>query len=73
MKIQSLPQQMHLKLELKACYVKIGKIGDACLLVDTQYRKWAFDTIKATQLEIKQLKLKLAISAAPFTALKYRP
>lgn len=66
-------QHTHWMLELKACYVKIGKVGDSCLTIDSQHRQWAFDTIKATQAEIKQLKVKLALRAVPFTALKFRP
>ncbi len=67
-----IPQNAHLKLELKACYIKMQKVGDVCLSIDCQYRQWAFDTIKATQVEIKQLKIKLALTALPFTALKFR-
>lgn len=70
--VQTIPPQAHLKLELKACYVKIQKIGDVCLSIESQHKQWAFDTLKSTQAEIKQLKIKLALTAVPFTALKFR-
>lgn len=66
-----IPQNAHTQLELKACYIKMNKIGDVLLSIDAPHKQWAFDTLKATQVEIKQLKIKLGIIAMPFTALKY--
>jgi hypothetical protein len=66
-----IPQKAHLQLELKACYIKMDKIGSVCLTIDAPHKQWAFDTLKATQVEIRQLKIKLGYLATPFTALKY--
>jgi len=69
----TIPPQAHLKLELKACYIKMQKIGDVCLSIECEHRQWAFTTIKQTQLEAKRIKQLLAQYKAPFTSLKFKP
>lgn len=68
-----IPQTQHLKLELKACYILMQKVGEVYLSIDTSNRKWAFDAIKAAQADISRIKMQLAQHAIPFTALRYKP
>lgn len=67
------PQHLHDLMELQACYIKMDKIGSIHLLLPNEHRQWAFNSLKTTQAEIKQLQLKLARNAVAFTALKFQP
>lgn len=66
--ISHIPPQAHKALELRALYCKMRALGDTLLSIDVVHRQWAFDTLKATQLEIKTLKHQTS-----FTTLKFKP
>lgn len=65
-----IPQIVHTTFELKACTVKLQKLSEIGLPFG-EHRAWYFDTLKATQKEIKELKKKLAMPQ-PFTSLLYK-
>jgi hypothetical protein len=72
--IQStIPQSVHTRFELKASTVKLQKLCEVGIEYQTDYSTWPFATIEATQADIRQLNIKLALYAVPITALKYKP
>jgi hypothetical protein len=73
MKIQSIiPPSAHQALELKACYIKLEKIGDVYQDLKGKDRRWAFDAIKETQKQANILKNVICNLSHPFTSLKYK-